>query len=193
MLFNRYAYANNNPNSYVDPDGRDAININYVGYRVDTGLGFRAPLGHGGVVLVDETSGHTEYYEYGRYSPDGKGIVGAGLPAKQGNVRRVPIPDVEIGDDGRPTPGSLKNLYSYLKSYVGKDAEVDADYEDDADFKKMKDYVNSVANDPNRESYNFFNCNCFSFSDDVIQSGRSGGGGFIESIRNYFSSDGEDE
>jgi len=151
-------------------------------------------LGHGGVVLVDENSGHTEYYEYGRYSPNGKGIVGEGLPAKKGNVRRVPIPDVEIGDDGRPTPGSLKNLYSFLKSRVGKGADVDPDYEDDADFNKMKEYVESVANDPNRQSYNLLNCNCFGFSDDVIQSGKSEGGGFFEGIRNFFSSsEGEDE
>ncbi|MBK7898055.1 MAG: RHS domain-containing protein [Betaproteobacteria bacterium] len=39
--FNRYAYANNNPYKFVDPDGRDSVAINYDYYKVDTGMGFR--------------------------------------------------------------------------------------------------------------------------------------------------------
>lgn len=30
MMFNRYAYANNNPYSFVDPDGREVMSVNHV-------------------------------------------------------------------------------------------------------------------------------------------------------------------
>jgi RHS repeat-associated protein len=36
--FNRYAYANNNPYAYVDPDGRNAIWAAEVGFEVGVGL-----------------------------------------------------------------------------------------------------------------------------------------------------------
>lgn len=44
---------------------------------------------------VDETTGSTRYYEYGRYDDENCGLV-----------RRQWIPDVRIGPEGRPTQES---------------------------------------------------------------------------------------
>ena len=170
--FNRYAYANNNPYAYVDPDGRDAIGIVFKGYMVDTGYGFKLPLGHAGVVLVDNNTGFTKYYEYGRYDPNNRFVIGEKLPAEEGNIRNVEIPNAAIGDDGKPTSDSLKNIYDSLSRVAGNNYPVDASYHEGADFKKMDTYVNNLAKDHNREKYSIPNNTCYSFKDRVINAGK---------------------
>mgnify|MGYP007019933133 CR=1 FL=1 len=45
-------------------------------------------LGHAGVLLIDNKTGVTKYYEYGRYDKEGKGVV-----------RTFAVPNVKIGQD----------------------------------------------------------------------------------------------
>ena len=78
------------------------------------------PLGHSGVVLIDNETGATKYYEYGRYPSNVPGLVGVGLPANKGNIRTVPIPDVEISESGLPTKESLTNIFKQLSAKAGK-------------------------------------------------------------------------
>ncbi|MBK7898054.1 MAG: hypothetical protein IPJ99_01440 [Betaproteobacteria bacterium] len=59
-------------------------------------------------MLINEKNGDTKYYEYGRYDPNGNGIVGTRLPQEEGNVRKVAVPNAKIGQDGKPTEESLK-------------------------------------------------------------------------------------
>ena len=44
QLFNRYAYANNNPYGYVDPDGESPLDVAFLAYDIGK-LGFRALTG----------------------------------------------------------------------------------------------------------------------------------------------------
>jgi uncharacterized protein RhaS with RHS repeats len=171
--FNRYAYANNNPYKYVDPDGRDAVGIVYKGYQVETGLGFKLPLGHGGVLLIDGENGRTKYYEYGRYDPKGEGIIGEKLPQNEGNIRTVRVPNATIGDDGKATQESLKKIYDSLSKDAGKGSAVDATYHEDADFKKGIQYVESIAKNKDRNKYSIYNCNCFDFKNATIEAAKS--------------------
>ncbi len=106
---NIYAYVGSNPLKYIDPLGLDAIYVNYDYYPVSTPVG-QLPLGHGAVVAVDPNTGHTQYYEFGRYG-DPTGVV-HGAPD-------VKIPNVIMGPNGLPTQASLSNLYDYLSRNFG--------------------------------------------------------------------------
>lgn len=170
--FNRYAYANNNPYKFVDPDGRDAVGIVYKRYQVDTGYGFTMPLGHAGVLLIDNSSGLTKYYEYGRYPSNDQWVFGEKLEENKGNVRNIPIPNAVIGKNGKPSKESLDAIYGDLSRITGKGNEVATDYHEGADFNKMEKYVRGLANDKNREQYSLPFCNCYNFKNRVIDAGR---------------------
>ena len=79
-------YVNGNPLKYVDPDGRDAIYVNFPSYPINVpGTTMQVPLGHAAVISVDEKTGATRYYEYGRYDSD------------FGNVERRSVPNLAMG------------------------------------------------------------------------------------------------
>ncbi len=171
--FNRYAYANNNPYKYVDPDGRDAVGIVFDDYQVNTGYGFKLPLGHAGVLLIDNDSGLTKYYEFGRYSPNTAGIIGEKLAKEKGNIINRGVPNAVIGKDGKPTQESLNKIYSSLSKSAGKGHKVDATYHEGSDFKKMHSYINGLANDKGRDEYSILGNTCYSFMNETIKAGKA--------------------
>ncbi len=144
-------YVANNPLRWVDPTGLDAIDIHFNYYPIDTGLGFKAPLGHGGVVSVNPTTGGTRYYEFGRY--DGK-VCGV--------VKLRPVPDLKMGSDGLPTQESLQNLYHYVSKHYGKGSGLLKNYYPNTDYQAVIDYAESF--DPNKSCYNLFTNNCKTFA-----------------------------
>jgi len=156
---NRYAYSLNNPYRYVDLDGRDAILVKYVGYQVNTGLGFKLPLGHWAVIAVNPDTGLTKYYEYGRYGSD------------FGKVQNQWVPDLTM-KDSKPTEKSLKDLYKYISENYGQNKPVDATYYKDADFQKTVDFAVDRMNDKNRKPYSILNNNCKTFATEAIEAGR---------------------
>ncbi len=157
---NRYAYGLNNPYRYIDPAGRDAILVKYIGYQVNTGFGFKLPLGHSAVIAVNPETGVTKYYEYGRYG------------SKFGKVNNPSgAPSLEI-KEGKPTEKSLNNLYNYVSNHYGQGKPVEATYYNDADFQKTDDFATERMNDKNRQPYNLRNNNCKTFANETIQEGR---------------------
>lgn len=90
--WNRYAYGINSPQSFVDPDGRDAIAVGFA-----TGAG---GLGHNGIAAVrpDGTVRFGDFGPAGGARPYGKGEYTV-FTARNKLV---------FGSDGLPTQASLK-------------------------------------------------------------------------------------
>jgi RHS repeat-associated protein len=103
--WNRYAYAVNNPLKYTDPDGLDALLINYT----DGAHG----LGHVGIMALN---------------PDGSGLYGGFNPVNAGSLRDAgtvknrsfPAGSIAFGAGGRPTIASLAALRMQLAKLDGK-------------------------------------------------------------------------
>ena len=151
-----YAFCNNNPINVIDPDGKDGIYVTFPQYRAD-GYPF---TGHAGVLLIDNKSGYTKYYEYGRYR---------GNP--NGEVRSYVIPNV-VMENGYPTAESLNNVLSVISNESGKSQRLEGAYVRSDDFDAMNEYAKqklAEKNDPDREKYDIFTNNCGTFAHEVLK------------------------
>jgi hypothetical protein len=155
-----YVFVHNNPLIYVDPDGRDAVLIVFPDYKISTPLGKVSGLGHAGVLLIDNKTGLTKYYEYGRYDKDEKGWT-----------RNVAVSNVVIGKDGKPTTESLNKVLGQISKNSGQSGKIDGAYIISDEFDAMNQYAkDKVAenNDPNREPYSLSGNNCGTFAADCV-------------------------
>ena len=156
-----YAYCANNPINLVDPDGRDGIYINFPEYKIKVLGKEQKHLGHSGVLLIDNKSGLTKYYEYGRYDDANFGIV-----------RNLRVPDVIIGNDGKPTNESLEKVLKSISQKAGHDGPIEGAYVQSDDFTSMNEYAKELMkqnSNPKREKYNPVNNNCSTFAEDVLK------------------------
>jgi RHS repeat-associated protein len=158
--FSPYSYVLDNPVNAIDPDGRDAILIAYPDYKIETPVGKVGGLGHAGVLLIDNKTGTTKYYEYGRYDKEGKGLV-----------RMVKVSNVKIGKDGKPTVESLNKVLAQLSQKAGHGGKIRGAYIISDQYDKMKAYADGKLaenDDPNRKEYGLTSNNCGTFARDVI-------------------------
>ncbi|KAA8997696.1 hypothetical protein FJU30_18220 [Affinibrenneria salicis] len=123
--WNFYAYPLN-PVSNIDPLGLDACKVLYPDYPIEYMAGLTSIWlgGHGGIIGYDK-HGSTKYYEYGRYEPDLKGIVGIKLPAADGNIRSISMPGLVLDKNGNPDNESHESLKMALSKRSGKNTRVE--------------------------------------------------------------------
>ena len=155
-----YVYCDDHPLNAVDPDGRDAILIAYPDYKISAFGTKWSNLGHAGVLLIDNKTGATKYYEYGRYDKPQKGVV-----------RTRKVSNVVIGKDGKPTLESLTKVLNELSNLAGEGGAIRGAYVKSAKFKDMKKYADKKLaenKDDNRKDYGLFSNNCGTFAEDVI-------------------------
>jgi hypothetical protein len=180
-----YSYVLHNPLSFTDPDGRDAIAIAFPDYKIRahpdiainhtfktrfgdipfkfTHEGKYGNLGHAGIVLIDNKTGYTRYFEYGRYDKEKLGIV-----------RTMRVPNVKIGKDGLPTKDSLTKLMATISRQSGQGGKVEGAYVQNGNYSSMLDYSQGRIKsntDPERESYGLWSNQCMTFSKDMLESG----------------------
>ncbi len=156
-----YVYCRSNPVNAIDPDGRDGIFIVFPDYKISTPIGKLSNLGHAGVLLIDNKTGLTKYYEYGRYDKEGKG-----------EVRSKTISNVKIGNDGKPKTESLNKVLGEISEKAGQGGKIEGAYVESDKFEEMKSYAESRQADNNnsdREEYSLTDNNCGTFATDVIK------------------------
>ena len=124
--------------------------------------GVSLPLGHGAVVVVDHCTGHTEYYEYGRYDDEHHGIV-----------RRKPVPNLKMDKCGHPTKESLDALREYMSEHYGRGSKTNIKYDPDASAEAVRKYAKDFAENGERPDYDLLNNNCKTFRGNAMQAGRS--------------------
>ena len=121
-----YTYCYSNPINCIEPNGKDGIYIAFPDYKISTPIGKIGNLGHAGVLLIDNKTGVTKYYEYGRYDKEGKGIV-----------RTFAVPDVKMGQDKKPTLESLNKTLSVISEQAGHGGRIEGAYIESDKFKEM--------------------------------------------------------
>ncbi|WP_459783481.1 RHS repeat domain-containing protein [Bacteroides rodentium] len=156
-----YTYCYSNPINCIDPNGKDGIYIAFPDYKISTPIGKIGNLGHAGVLLIDNKTGVTKYYEYGRYDKEGKGIV-----------RTFAVPDVKMGQDKKPTFESLNKTLSVISEQAGHGGRIEGAYIESDKFEEMKTYAESKIaenSNPKRKEYSLRNNNCGTFAADVLK------------------------
>lgn len=154
-----YVYVKDNPIIHIDPDGKDAVIVVFPDYKVSTKVGKIGGLGHAGVLLINNKTGYTKYYEYGRYGDNNRG-----------KVNSFAVSNVKIGKDGKPTIESLNKVMGQISDKAGHDGKIEGAYIKSDKFKEMNNYAQDKMkenSDPKREEYSLTGNNCGTFAADV--------------------------
>ena len=120
-------------------------------------------LGHAGVLLIDNKTGLTKYYEYGRYDK----------PVNRGIVQTQKVPDVKI-KDGHPTKESLAAVLKVIARKSTGGSRIEGALIRTDKFKEMNQYAQDrlkLNKDKTREEYSLIDNNCGTFMVSTIEAG----------------------
>ena len=80
--------------------------------------------------MINNKTGYTRYYEYGRYDSENKGIV-----------RNYRVSDVKINENGEPTKVSLEKVLKEISDTSGQGGRIEGAYIKSDEFDLMKEYA----------------------------------------------------
>lgn len=139
----------------------DGYQSTMFGRKIEIPGGSARYLGHAGVLIINGKTGHTKYYEYGRYPGTG--------PA--GRVRVGQIPDVVLRS-GAITESSLKKTLRHIAAKHGQSGNITGVvlrgvvYDKALAWLKAKEAENTKAT---RQEYDLGNHNCVTFATDLAE------------------------
>ena len=114
----------------IDSLGLAGMAVYFSGYQVDTGMGFSAPLGHAGVIAINNNTGATQYFDFGRFG------------GKYGDVRGpFDVGTMAFGKDGMPTDASMAAILKTVSEQYGKGAAPNSVYDSTAEASKIIDFA----------------------------------------------------
>jgi hypothetical protein len=149
------AYVKNDPVNLRDWTGTGAVWVHCNGYPIETRFG-TLPLGHAGAAIVDESTGATEYFEFGRYGGD-----------QNGRVRSRPVKRLELNEHGFPTRESLDEFEKDVERPDGvcKGQDATVQFNIGRSSEKAREFVKNFSK--NHEPYHWFFNNCKTFASEV--------------------------
>jgi hypothetical protein len=172
---NFYAYVGNNPINANDPSGKAGVFVQFGGYSVDTGIsGVKLPLGHAGVMAIDEKTGGATYYDFGRYDKKFDPIFGGKYGAVRGGYA---VGTVRFDEKGMPTDSSMSEIRKTISLQYGKGNFPNTVYAPDASSSAIVNFAEERKRNLNTNPYSlnpFQNPinNCYNFAFDALQAGR---------------------
>jgi RHS repeat-associated protein len=149
--WNMYSYGMNNPLFYIDPDGRDAIAVNFLN---------ETPGGHEAIIVVHADGSAT----YARFGP-----AGGGKPFGKGQVDVQTLKPVAFKADGLPTDASYQQLAAAVGKIEGQPAnDVGFNYfkTSEADSILLQDWIKRIkeaADNGKAPDYDVARQNCTTF------------------------------
>ena len=165
--FTPYCYAFNIPITAIDINGNDAIFIHFINYRIGVS-GRNIPfIGHAGVLLIDNKTGESKYYDFGRYGDNAKGLV------RSNTNLNFQLDNIPINSKGELDKDAISDRLKTVSEKVAKGSEIMGAYIESNKYNEMVDYSDKKfqeTNDPNSENtYNEISHNCATFASDVIR------------------------
>lgn len=163
---NLYGYVVSDPLNRIDPFGLAGMAVYFSGYQVDTGMGFSLPLGHAGVVAIDDNTGATQYFDFGRYG------------GQYGDVRGpYDVGTVKFDNNGFPNQNSLAAIKETMSQQFGKGNFANTLYNSAANSTKIKNFALDRQKNVSKYPYtlNPFSKNklnfCDTFAADALKAG----------------------
>lgn len=111
------------------------------------------PVGHAATILIDK-NGNGGYYEYGRYEPKNGHLIGTAQrpTVKGGNWRYFELPPQKAGESDSAYVARIQEKLPDTKTGAYQAMTIP-----DVDTAAAIEWINSQANDPNREEYGIDN------------------------------------